>query len=208
MFTAAERDLIRRELGMRFGQLPSVADGLFLRSWRGGAQAGQPKLPATMQNMLEQSLVEVRTDDRFLMSGRTPDDRIGLSNLNDFLIGILIGPELVLPSEWLPHVWGGGALTFGSAEEAQALHSALLGHCNAIARALDSDQSDDLSPICWVQEEDAVFAGDWAEGFLDAMRLHPDAWAPLAQDKDARLRLVPVFTSCGNEANESLLPLI
>ena len=52
-----------------------------------------------------------------------------------------------------------------------------------------------------------MLAGDWAEGFLDTMRLRPDAWAPLAQDKDARLLLVPIFTSCGNEANESLLPL-
>ena len=31
-FTAPERELIRRELGMHFSQLPSVADGLFLRN--------------------------------------------------------------------------------------------------------------------------------------------------------------------------------
>ena len=65
LFTAPERDLIRRELGMRFGQLPSVADGLFLRTWRGGPQAGQPRLPVTVQGMLERRLVEVRTDGRW-----------------------------------------------------------------------------------------------------------------------------------------------
>lgn len=65
LFTAAERDLIRREFGMRFGQLPSVADSLFLRTWRGGVQAGQPKLPATVRGMLERGLVEVRTDGRW-----------------------------------------------------------------------------------------------------------------------------------------------
>lgn len=65
LFTAAERDLVRREFGMRFGQLPSVADGLFLRTWRGGPQAGQPKLPVTVQGMLERGLVEVRTDGRW-----------------------------------------------------------------------------------------------------------------------------------------------
>ena len=65
LFTATERDLIRRELGMRFGQLPSLADGLFLRTWRSGAQAGQPKLPVTVQGMLERGLVEVRTDGRW-----------------------------------------------------------------------------------------------------------------------------------------------
>ena len=32
-FTAPERELIRRELGVHFSQLPSVAGGLFLRNW-------------------------------------------------------------------------------------------------------------------------------------------------------------------------------
>ena len=58
MFTAAERDLIRRELGVQFGQPPNVADGLFLRTWRGGPQAGRPKLPATAQSMVKRGLSE------------------------------------------------------------------------------------------------------------------------------------------------------
>ena len=60
-FTAPERELIRREMGMRFGQYPRLADGLFLRTWRSGPQAGQPKLPPAVQSMLERGLVEVRT---------------------------------------------------------------------------------------------------------------------------------------------------
>ena len=64
-FTAPERELIRRELGQHFGQLPSVADGLFLRTWRGGAQAGQPKLPPAVQSMLARGLVEVRVGQRW-----------------------------------------------------------------------------------------------------------------------------------------------
>ena len=59
-FTAPERELIRRELGVRFSQLPSVAGGLFLRTWRGGPQAGQPKVPPPVQTMLERGLVELR----------------------------------------------------------------------------------------------------------------------------------------------------
>ena len=40
-----QRDLIRRELCVRFGQAPQVEDGIYLRTWRGGPQAGQPRLP-------------------------------------------------------------------------------------------------------------------------------------------------------------------
>jgi hypothetical protein len=60
-FTPQERDLIRRELCQHFGQDPRVADGLLLRTWRSGPQAGQPKLPAAVQSMLERGLVEIRT---------------------------------------------------------------------------------------------------------------------------------------------------
>ena len=36
--TTAERELIRGEMGPHFGQLPSLADGLLLRTWRDGPQ--------------------------------------------------------------------------------------------------------------------------------------------------------------------------
>ena len=71
-FTAPERDLIRRELGMRFGQFPSVANGVFLRTWRGGPQAGQPKVPPAVRSMLERGLVELRTGQPWTRSHFTP----------------------------------------------------------------------------------------------------------------------------------------
>jgi hypothetical protein len=58
--TAAERELIRREMGLRFGQHPRLADGLFLRTWRGGPHKGEPKLPPAVRSMLERGLVELR----------------------------------------------------------------------------------------------------------------------------------------------------
>ena len=59
-FTAPERDLIRREMGMHFGQHPSLADGLFLRTWRGGPQKGEPKVSPAVRSMLARGLVELR----------------------------------------------------------------------------------------------------------------------------------------------------
>src|SRR5215831_9670801 len=50
--------------------------------------------------------VDLEALDRFLMSDRSPPDSMMLSDLDGFLSGIAIGPELVLPSEWLPLVWG------------------------------------------------------------------------------------------------------
>src|SRR5689334_18436445 len=60
-FTAAERELLRRELCRHFGEDPRIADGLFLRTWRGGERRNQPKIPPAVQTMLERGLVELRT---------------------------------------------------------------------------------------------------------------------------------------------------
>ena len=44
-FTTAERDYIRRNLDQFFSTLPTVAEGFLLKTWRGGPQARQPKVP-------------------------------------------------------------------------------------------------------------------------------------------------------------------
>ena len=63
-FTARERALIRQEMSERFGQHPRLADGIFLRTWRGGAQKGQPKIPPAIRTMLDRGLVEIRNGER------------------------------------------------------------------------------------------------------------------------------------------------
>ncbi len=48
----------------------------------------------------------------FLMSDRAPENSMGLSDVDGFLTGVVVGPELIMPSEWTRVVWGGeGPLT-------------------------------------------------------------------------------------------------
>src|SRR2546421_5594141 len=63
-FTAPERDLLRRELCRHFGEDPSIADGIFLRTWRTGERRNEPKIPPAMQSMLERGFMELRTTNR------------------------------------------------------------------------------------------------------------------------------------------------
>ena len=58
-FTTAERELIRSQFMVRFGQAPRIVDGNWLRTWRAGAQAGQPGLPWAVSSLLERGLVAV-----------------------------------------------------------------------------------------------------------------------------------------------------
>ena len=58
-FTSAERDLIRREFCKHFSSYPTLADGIFLRTWRSGPKADQPKIPKAMLGLIERGLVKV-----------------------------------------------------------------------------------------------------------------------------------------------------
>lgn len=63
-FTPRERDYIRRELDMFFSTYPRVADGFQLKTWRGGPQAGQAKLPPTAKGLVDRGLMRLDTSDR------------------------------------------------------------------------------------------------------------------------------------------------
>src|SRR6202043_1754606 len=63
-FTPAEREYIRRELDMFFSTYPTVAEGFQLKTWHGGPQAGQPKLPPVAQSLLDRGLMRLDADSR------------------------------------------------------------------------------------------------------------------------------------------------
>ena len=73
---------------------------------------------------------------------------MAISELDGFLAGVLVCPDLIMPSEWLPLVWGGrdedAAPVFESPEEAQKLLDLVMQHYNAIANDM---QRGCLAPV-------------------------------------------------------------
>ena len=63
-FSAGERDFIRRALDRFFSTLPTVAEGVMLKTWRGGPNAGQPKVPPAAQGLLARGLLRLDTSGR------------------------------------------------------------------------------------------------------------------------------------------------
>src|SRR3954469_19130330 len=54
----------------------------------------------------------------FLLSDRTPDTCMRPAEVDGFLTGIAVSPDMILPSDWLPVIWGGGEPEFTGIEEA------------------------------------------------------------------------------------------
>ena len=65
------------------------------------------------------------------------DEAMLLSELDGFLAGILVCPDLIMPSEWLPMVWGRGnkdaAPVFENTNQAEQLVGLIMERYNAVA---------------------------------------------------------------------------
>jgi uncharacterized protein len=144
--------------------------------------------------------------DLFLASDVAPEHCMRISDLDGFLTGIAIGPELIVPSEWLPLVWGGEEPVFADEEQARSVIGAIMGRYNEVLRELDTDP-EAYAPIFWEGPDGEEIAADWAEGFVDAIRLRPEAWRPLLEDREALVLLMPILALCGDEEGGSPLEL-
>ena len=149
--------------------------------------------------------VDLDALDAFLESDRAPEDSMQLSDLDGFLTGIAVGPELIMPSEWLPVIWGGEeGPSFADEAEAASILGAIMGRYNQILRSIEQDA---LKPIFWATSEGTVIAADWAEGFMMAVGLRMEAWKKLFLSKREAHLLFPFLALCGDENGESMLGL-
>ena len=130
--------------------------------------------------------------DNYLLADHSPDDCMGLSDLDGFLTGIAVGPELILPSEWLPVIWAGEEPEFETEDEMRTVLGTIMGRYNEIVACFNGD-ADEFDPIFWEGPEGDVIASDWAGGFLDAVALRAAAWKPMLEDDAAGMLMVPLF---------------
>jgi len=131
---------------------------------------------------LEQTLLDL---DAAL--AEVSDDSMTLSQLDGLIAGVLVCPEAILPSEWLPLVWGAGddePAPFESAGQAERVIGLVLAHYNSVAGLLLRD-ADGYAPILdHHAPTDEMFWEFWIAGFEAGMSLRHEAWAPLFETDD------------------------
>ena len=135
--------------------------------------------------------------DAYLMSDHAPDDSMGLSDLDGFLTGIVVGPELILPSEWLPVIWGGDEPEFETEAEMRTVLGTIMGRYDEIIAGLGNEPVV-IDPIFWEGPDGEIIASDWVAGFLDAVALRPKAWEPLIEDGRAGIMMLPILLLNGD----------
>ena len=153
-------------------------------------------------NMLDIPIerADLETLDTYLSSERSPKNGMMLSDLDGFLTGIAIGPELVMPSEWLPIVWGEEEPTFADETEAKVILGSIMARFNEILRQIEKGIAE---PIVWMDRDDKTIADDWAAGFMEAVGLRLVAWKELLLSKHDGYLLFPILALCRDENGKS-----
>jgi uncharacterized protein len=129
----------------------------------------------------------------FLSSNKNPD-ALTLEGLDGLFCALIASPERVLPSQYLPMIWGGELAdenAFASEEEANATISLVLRHWNAILAELEGDGVH--PPLVEERGVDGIVGRAWARGFMRGVSLAHDAWNELFQSElEGHLIAIPL----------------
>ena len=92
-----------------------------------------------------------------------------------YVAALIVCPEIIPPSEWLPEVWS-GEHEFVDVAEAEATTAAVMEHYNRIAKEL-VERPEEYAPVLEIDPNSGETLWEpWIDGFERAMRLQPDAW--------------------------------
>jgi len=104
------------------------------------------------------------------------EEVLTLKEFEGFLFGLAITPDVILPSEWMPVVFGEEMVTFDSEEQADILMKDLIDIYNACTRAFHKGSLRfpfDMEKLSSTMLDDIQ---EWSYGLLEALRMRPEIW--------------------------------
>ena len=103
---------------------------------------------------------------------------LDISELDGFLTAVVSGPVTILPSQWIPQVWGDFEPVWELEQDVQEVMTLLMRHMNAIAVML-MEQPEDFEPIFLERNfggKNYTILDEWCEGYMRGVALAADQW--------------------------------
>ena len=144
----------------------------------------QPTVQEVRDMMEPLSEAELEELDQFLLYRVNNDEAMTLDTLDGYLHAIAIGPQTIMPRQWLPKVWGEDSAMMPPTDNMDQLNHIMglvMRHYNSIIQGFEHKPP--LVAPCWNtckydigEFEDAEM---WAYGFTEGVALNRATWKPL-----------------------------
>ncbi len=151
-------------------------------------------------DLLDEFLLERIDEEAALQNPDANEGIIMLTELDGFFTAIVSGPEVVLPSQWLPVVWGDYEPEWSSSSEFEAVMSLMTRFMNSIAGTLmtNPQQFEPLFEYREVEGEAFTIVDEWCEGYMMGVALIQDKWEAAGADISALLVPIRAFSKAGD----------
>ena len=137
--------------------------------------------------------IEFEELDDFLLSVEHDDAVLNVSEFDGFITAVVSGPETIMPSVWLPEVWGGeeNAPVWDSVEDYQRIFGLMIRHMNSTATTLMEDP-EEYEPCIFERQVEGVthwIVDEWCHGYMRGIGLYP---AGISASPDMTELLAPI----------------
>ena len=103
---------------------------------------------------------------------------LDVSTLDGFFTAIVSGPVSVMPSQWLPAIWGDFEPVWESEKEFEGIFTLMVRHMNSISRML-MESPEDFEPLFMerqVKGKTYTVVDEWCEGYWLGVTLAANQW--------------------------------
>ena len=134
-----------------------------------------------------------------------------IEEFDGFVAGLLVCPEMIPPSEWLPFVWGtddDSAPAFDDLDHTNRVLGLVMEHYNLVASMLMQDPGA-YEPLLPIEDRTGDIIWEiWIEGFEVAVKLRPESWKRMrdADDETAQAMAGMLALAAWAAGDESVAP--
>jgi uncharacterized protein len=112
----------------------------------------------------------------FLLSVKHDDAILDVSEFDGFITAVVSGPQTIMPSTWMPALWGGedNAPVWDSLEDYQFIFNLMIRHMNTTASTLVENPLE-FEPVFLESTVDGVthcVVDEWCTGYMKGVALY------------------------------------
>ncbi len=133
-------------------------------------------------------------------------DAMTVVELDGFVAGLVLCPERVGPSEWLPLVWGGERAS-EDVEESVDATLAVMDHYRRVAEDLACDPQGYRTVFGLDPKSGVLLWEPWVWGFRQAKDLRPEAWLQVGASGDEKAMASLAMIETMNDIGEGVSDL-